>query len=271
VSDVATTGPGRVDFSAIADQLVSQPSLFDAATLPVEMDTVRAARIFAFSGTTTCNSRHETRAMTIAALRLAGVSKREVARQLSCSRNTIDAVMDVLEERGKIEPLKEKLPRLLSAAAAEAAEWARELIDERAVSTEVAATLKALGVLAGIGADKVVAAAAQVAGDLHLHQHVHLEGSDPTRDYLRQRAAALATDSHAAGDGHKQLSANASPIDAASLAAAAPPPIEVQVVAEDRAPGPEVDAADPAGTGGRGGRDRAGAPSIPMASPSDSF
>lgn len=249
---------GRLDVSSLAAQLGSQPELFDPTLLPVEVDTVSAARVFAFSGTTTCNSRHETRALTIAALRLAGVSKRQIARDLSCSRNTIDAVMEVLDERGKIEPLKERLPRLMASAAVEAMEWAREIIDERVVSADRAATLKALGVLGGITSTHMQAAGAQPAGDLHLHQHVHLEGVDPMRDYLRARAKVLATDSHAAGEEPKVLGANASTQNAAAMAAGASPVIDVPIEPLSPPASPAPPDADPATKGGGGGVDSRG-------------
>lgn len=262
--------PGRLDFSAMAAQLGSQPELFACGSIPVEVDTVTAARTGAFSGTTTCNSKHETRALTIAALRLAGVSKRQVAEQLRCSRNTIDAVMEVLDARGKIEPLKERLPRLMASAAGEAMEWAREIIEERIVSADRAATLKALGVLGGITLTHMQAAAPhQAAGDLHLHQHVHLEGADPMREFLRARAAALSTDSHAACQPHNALVDNATSDQTAALAACAEPSIEVQV--ESLSP-PSPDAppdADQVPTGGGGGLVARPAGEDKMANPSD--
>lgn len=216
---------GRLDFSTLAEHLGSQLEMFvyDEDPQPIEADTVQAARIFAFSGRTTCNGKHEARALTMAAMRLAGISKRKIARSLECSRNTIDAVMDHLERAGKIEPLKERLPRLLGATAEDAAERARELIQDGEVSTEVASMLKALGVIAGIGSDKVRDAAA-ASGDLHLHQHVHLESSDPGLEYLKSRAAALATDSEAAAASCKSLVLNGAPLESAALAAESMPP-----------------------------------------------
>lgn len=232
-------GSGRLDLVELTSHLASQPELFGADQVPIEADTLRAARQFSvFTGTTVC--RHESRALAIAALRLAGVPKREIARQLGCSRNTIDAVMGVLEERGKIEPVKERLPRLLATAAAEAAEFVRDLVADREVSADRAAMIRALGVVAGIGADKVLAASTQVSGDLHLHQHVHVN-QDPVADWLRRRAESLATDSESP----------ASPANVLEIKDASPAPVAETAVSEPAlapAPGPDpAPAIPPAG------------------------
>ncbi len=269
----------RFSFSDLADQLKAQPDLFPASgEQPVEVEVVRAAQRFPFTGTTV--ARDERRALAIAVARLAGVSKRRIAKELGCSRNTVDLVVEVLEKAGKLEPVKERLPGLLARAAEDATEWIRELIDKGEVSTEVAATIKALGVVAGIGADKVAAASA-VAGDLHLHQHVHMEGSDPMRAWLQERARALSTDSEAVDADRNTLDVSVSPVEsnaAAALAADAVPPEATQVAGTDQvessaaesaagpAPAPEAGA----GGGGGGSRERRRS-TTPMAQPSDTF
>src|SRR5262245_56402734 len=247
---VPSKQPGLLDLVDIAGHLASQPELFDRHQLPIESDTVTAARVFACSGRTICNSKHEARALTIAALRLAGVGKKEICRQLSCHSSTVDAVMIELERQGKIETAKDRLPRLLANTALEAGEWAREIIEERKISSDRAAMVRALGVVAGIGSDK--AAAVAPAGDLHLHQHVHLEGADPMKDYLKQRAAALATDSNSAGGTAKPLMESATAQWAAALAACCPAEIGVEAVPAE--PSVSTPGEPPTGTGtGAGG------------------
>jgi hypothetical protein len=141
--------------------------------------------------------------------------------------------------------------------AEDAAERARELIHAGDVSNETAGMLKSLGVLAGIGSDKVLGAAANVSGDLHLHQHVHLAGSqDPLRDYLRQRSEALgtvATESNAGGSVGNSLACNGSVELAAGLAASGVPPIEAEVVPVAAGPTPTDDDSDQGDQGGAGG------------------
>lgn len=267
----------RFSFSDLADQLKSQPDLFPTSgEQPVEIDVVRAAQRFPFTGTTV--ARDERRALAIAVARLAGVSKRRIAKELGCSRNTVDLVVEVLEKAGKLEPVKERLPGLLARAAEDATEWIRELIEDGVVSTEVAATIKALGVVAGIGADKVAAASA-VAGDLHLHQHVHMEGSDPMRAWLQERARALSTDSEAVGTERNPLDVSVTAVDsaaAAALAAAAEPPGAAQASGSDQVPSSAGDQAarpepapEAAGGGGGGGSRERRRSRTPMAQPSD--
>jgi len=249
---------GRLDLESLVREVESQPELFDA---PEDREILREAReclsggVFAFTGSTV--QKDERRAMRIVILRLAGVSKREIARRIGCSRNVIDAVMEQMERAGKVEPIKDRLPKLLGQMAEDAAERARDLIHEGDISNETAGMLKSLGVLAGIGSDKVHGAAANVSGDLHLHQHVHLAGSqDPLRDYLRQRSEALggvATESNAGGSVGNSLVGNGSVDLAAGLAASGVPTLEVEVVPLATDPTPDGDDSDQADQGGAGG------------------
>jgi transposase-like protein len=250
---------GRLDLAALVAEVESQPSLFEPdGTTPVDFGGLKAAReitegaVFAFTGKIT--SRNEQKAAGIALLRLSGVSKREIARRVGCSRNVIDAVIDKLEDLGKLEPLKDRLPRLLGRVAEDAAEAAREIIDSGVIDTATASYLKSLGVLAGIGADKS-AAAQSISGDLHLHQHLHVGDADPLRDYLSQRAQALATESNAGGNGAKSLPRNGSPDLAAGVAAGSGAVVEVEATIEAPDPtgsGPDQAAADDRGAGGVG-------------------
>lgn len=168
----------QIDLAAFAAEMERQPELFSADCIPVEIATVAAAKVFVHSGKITC--RDEARAATIAVVYQQTGSKRRTAELCKCSRHTIDAVLAEMEAGGKLAPLKDRLPTLLATAAAEAAEWIREIIEERAISPEHAATLKALGVVAGIGADKVAAAPPTE----HRHVHVHVsEVEDSARRY----------------------------------------------------------------------------------------
>jgi transposase-like protein len=246
---------GRLDLESLVREVESQPELFDA---PEDREILAEAKrslsggIFAFTGSTV--QKDERRALQIAILRLSGTSKREIARRIGCSRNVIDAVIEQLERAGKIEPLKDRLPRLLGAMAEDAAERARDLIHDGDISNQTAGMLKSLGVLAGIGADKS-AAAQSISGDLHLHQHVHLGDADPLRDYLSQRAQALATESNAGGSAPKSLSGNGASDLAAGVAAGSGAVVEVEATIEAPDPtgfGPDQAAADDRGAGGVG-------------------
>jgi hypothetical protein len=227
----------------LVEQVVSQPSLFDGDDAPIDYQTVTEAKaisegaVFVYTGSTV--SRNEQKAMAIAIMRLSGVPKREIARRCQCSRHVIDLVLEQLEQAGKIAPLRERLPRLLGQVAEDAAEAAREIIHAGVIDAPTAAYLKALGVLSGIGADKHAGAQA-VAGDLHLHQHVHLGDADPLRDYLSQRAQALATESNAGGSAPKSLRGNGASDLAAGVAAGSGAVVEVEG---------RLEAPDPTGSG----------------------
>jgi hypothetical protein len=247
----------------LVEQVVSQPSLFDGEDAPIDYQTVTEAKaisegaVFVYTGSTV--SMNEQKAMAIAIMRLSGVPKREIARRCQCSRHVIDLVLEQLEQAGKIAPLRERLPRLLGQVAEDAAEAAREIIHAGVIDAPTAAYLKALGVLSGIGADKHAGAQA-VAGDLHLHQHVHLGDADPLRDYLRQRSEAMATESNAGGAGANSLQRNGTSDLAAGVAAGSGAVVEVEAcpAATDSA-GSETDQAADPDRGAGGVRDARGA------------
>lgn len=85
--------------------------LLDEVDLPVAPKVVEGAKRWVHTGRTTC--RDEEMAVEIAELVLRGVSDRAIGRHLRVSRNTVRAVMDVLEADGKLEPLKRRLSRKL--------------------------------------------------------------------------------------------------------------------------------------------------------------
>jgi hypothetical protein len=137
--------------------------------------------------------------------------------------------------------MKEVLQRRL----AETTERALDRLDQEIVRDEPDPQLvRSLGVVAGIGADKL-AAAANPAGDLHLHQHVHLAASDPAREYLRQRAEFLSIESGSVGA--TAIAKDSSGLVGETACHAAPACIDVGQ-AQDPA-GAHPDQAPPAGGG----------------------
>ena len=170
--------PTTLDWDVVAEELSGQPELF-SMDLPVALPLLRGAKRLAYSGKITC--RDTARAAQLALVYHQTGSKRETAKLCGCDTRTVDNVLREMEAGGKLPALKERLPALLAAAAADAVEWVRELIDERGISAERAAMIKALGVVAGIGADKVAAAPPTE----HRHVHVVLDDvRDSARRYL---------------------------------------------------------------------------------------
>lgn len=242
------TSSATIDLASFAAEMERQPELFGPDCIPVEIATVAAAKVFVHSGKITC--RDEARAATIAVVYQQTGSKRRTAEICKCSRHTIDAVLAEMEAGGKLAPLKDRLPTLLATAAAEAAEWIREIIDERHVSPEHAATLKALGVVAGIGADKVAAAPPTE------HRHVHVHVAD-VQDSARRYLDLLATPPPDTVSGSESLQRNelrdlaTCPATSGTVSAADPAPVSVRLDAEaDQGGGGGA----PAGAGGPGGR-----------------
>ena len=179
--------------TAVAGEVVAQPDLFGpAAFSDSDLAIVRAARAGRYTGART---RDEARVATVVALRSQGCSLRDIERRTGMDPRLVAVVVREAEQRRAVPAIKEALNRRL----AETTERALDrLDDELSRQSPDPALVRALGVAVGIGADKVAGTAA-AAGDLHLHQHVHLAGADPAREYLRARAAALATESDAVG------------------------------------------------------------------------
>jgi len=211
----------------VAQAFKSQPELFDPAAFSAEeLETVRAARSLSrYNGART---RSEARVATVVALRQQGCSLREIERRTGMDTRLVSIVIREAERAQIVPALKEMVTRRL----AETTERALDRLDqELGHGTPDAQLVRALGVVAGIGADKI-AAASTPAGDLHLHQHVHLAGVDPAREYLKARAEALATESDSVGSGVVSSVSGGFSASAADLAASAvrseAAPIDVQ-------------------------------------------
>jgi hypothetical protein len=84
----------------------------------------------------------------------AGVSRRKVAERLGMSRNTLDAVEQLGERGGRLEPLKERVSRELSRLVSDAATEIRDTIHSGSRSIESAAWVKSVATALGIGFDK---------------------------------------------------------------------------------------------------------------------
>lgn len=242
----------------VAIETASQPELFGPGAFSgADLGVIRVARRGTYSGAITC--RDEAMVAKIVALRQQGASFRAIERATGTDRRVVSAVLQYAEKRQEIAPLKEVVMRRMAEVTERAIDRLSDELDKEEADPQM---VRALGVVAGVGSDKL-AAASQVAGELHLHQHVHLEGQDPTRDWLRARAAALATESKAAAGDGKSLQVNGSTEMAAALAASAgavdpqldPPAAGVADVVVDIDPAPRLTPAPPAtaSTGGRGG------------------
>lgn len=201
--------------TVVSLDVARQPDLFGpAAFSDSELGIVRAARAGRYNASRT---QDEARVAVVVALRQQGCSLREIERRTGMDPRLVAVVVAEAERNRAVPAIKEALTRRL----AETTERALDrLDDEIAAPKPDPALVRALGVAVGIGADKV-AGSGSPAGDLHLHQHVHLAGADPARDYLRQRAAALATESDSVSTSGNHGRSGSVSHAAAELAAAA--------------------------------------------------
>ena len=139
-------------FSA-AEAVSNQPMLFDAAVIPLDLELGRAAARLEHTGAIA--TRDEARVMAIAACKLAGLSDKETAGKIGCSRNTVAAVMEQLERRGRIPGLQERLAHALGRVAESSALELHRLIDNGEWDMETAGAVRSLGVAMGIATEKL--------------------------------------------------------------------------------------------------------------------
>lgn len=235
---------------SVAHAVVAQPDLFAGDAFSAdEQSTLRVARYGDYTGKLT--TRDQVRVATVVALRQQGASMREIERRTGMDHRLIHRVLEYAEKAGHVPALKDVLARRTG----EITELAGERLSEELRKPQPCdKRVKAYGVAWGIGLDKERAASVTVAGDLHVHQSVHLEGADPMRAWLQERASRLSTDSHAAGTPPNSHGSNATPQPTAAKAAAAQPPaIDVEASAAPDHPD-QAEAGDAGPGGGGGGR-----------------
>jgi hypothetical protein len=182
---------------AVVAEALSQPELFGPSSFSKEeLAIVRIARKGCYNGART---RDEARVSTVVALRQQGCSLSEIERRTGMDTRLISIVVKEAERHRVVPAIRDMVTRRL----AETTELVLDRLDATIRDPEADPQMvRALGVVAGIGADKVSAGAGPI-GDLHLHQHVHLAGSDSGLEYLKQRAAALTTESESASTASK--------------------------------------------------------------------
>lgn len=127
-------------------QCDDQPLLFDEDQLPVLPAVALAATKWEHNGRYTLND--EVLCDEIAERCVMGFSARSIARTLHVSRLTVRAVMQVLEDRGKLGPLKQRMSRKMGYAIDLCLDRSIEALEEDRVQVNV------LPILAGVLFDK---------------------------------------------------------------------------------------------------------------------
>lgn len=131
-----------------------QPELYlDEDEMPVYPLVIECAKRWEHNGVTTC--RDEVLCARIVEMRLLGIGTRTIAVKLGVSRSTVRAVMSVLEVRGKLGPLKQRLSSKLAIAIELSLDTAIDMLERGKVPANV------LPIMCGVFSDKKV----QVDGD----------------------------------------------------------------------------------------------------------
>jgi hypothetical protein len=130
----------------LMESATEQRPLFGDSQLPERSDLLGMVRGFQHTGKTTC--KNEGLCWSICEDVLLGLSMRFIARKYCVSRNTIAAIVELMEKTGKMEPLKRRLSRKLGYAVELAVDNSIEMLEDKRVPANV------LPVLAGIFFDK---------------------------------------------------------------------------------------------------------------------
>jgi len=176
-------------FSA-AESAASQPNLFDADSIPLDIEIGRAAARLAHSGAIT--TRNEAKAMAIAACKLAGLSDKATAAKVGCSRNTIGPVMEQLERAGRIPALQARLAYSLGRVAESSAIELQRIVDDGCWTIENSSAVRALGVAMGIATEKLQLVTGQATAILE--QRVGPAGPDARAEWEGKLRRAFAMD-----------------------------------------------------------------------------
>ena len=172
----------------LAEALSDQPELFSAP----DARAVRVAKEFIHTGVRA--ARDQKLLGKIVGAWLRSGSMRRTAEEAGVSRNTVSAVIRILESSGRLEPLKTRFERERLETGMEQLNWVRDVIESRDLEA-AAVVLKPGWVGIGIVSDKE---AAQPPASLHLHVHQGpTDGQvvDPVAEYerllRRARSAAV--------------------------------------------------------------------------------
>lgn len=173
------------NLAELAESIQDQPELFAAP----DVKSIVAAKEFAHTGRWTMKD--DGLVAKIVAAWLNTGSMRRVADLVGVSRNTVSAVVRILEQSGKLEPLKSRFERARLEVGFETLQWLRDVTEAR--DLEAMAVLGKPGwVGVGIVSDKE---AAQPPASLHLHVHQAPTDapSDPVAEYERILRRARST------------------------------------------------------------------------------
>lgn len=149
--DLTTSNVLGSDCKAIAAELCAQPELLAGVFLEnseklMPDEQAKVDQVKRFTGVRSASD--EQRLLLVGALRLLGASDREIARTCGVSRNSVPVLLRELERTGRVEPLKDRLVKVVGDNAERSSLLLRDLMEkglDGEVSMELAAMLKAVG------------------------------------------------------------------------------------------------------------------------------
>ena len=205
----------------LAASIGDQPELFSAP----DTKAVVTAREFAHTGRWTMQDSKKVQQIIAAWLNTG--SMRKTADLCSVSRNTVSAVIQLLEKAGKLEPLKTRFERARLETGMEQLTWVREVIEERDLEA-AAIVLKPGWVGIGIVSDKE-AAQPPMQVNVTVHSSPVDGPADPVAEYerrLRQARTRVVVDVESAVCQPKSLATipPSDPATALDTAKLLPPP-----------------------------------------------
>jgi len=222
----ANQSVARAAFEA-AEAVASQPEFFDSGLIPLDLEIGKAAVRLAHTGSAT--TRNETRVMAIAALKLAGLSDKETAKRVGCSRNTIPHVMEHLESSGMIPALQQRLAHALGRVAESSARELQDIIDEGDWTADTTGAVRSLGVAMGIATEKMLLVTGQVTARIETMVGAPADAVRHWEDKLRQvfgPVIDVGPDVPSGGNSPKLLNDKHDPFETAVQAAATAVPAE---------------------------------------------
>jgi hypothetical protein len=161
-----------------------QPLLFSVSALPEAPALVELAKTWERTGKVL--GKDEQRLEDIVTDVLMRISKRKIALKYGVSRNSIDTCLEILTERGKLEPLKERLKVKIGRLAESSIDYVQELIDEGALPPQSAP------IVMGVALDKK----AQMDGDATMIVEHRTSGQQAADAWLEQFKALAGKDGH---------------------------------------------------------------------------
>jgi hypothetical protein len=231
MSDLSVNKVLGDDCKAIANELLQQPELLSAVFLEKQdrLTPEQELQVKRFTGAR--SARDDQRLVMVGALRLLGASDREIARSCGVSRNSVPVLLQELERSGRVEPLKERLVKVVGDNAERSSLLLRRLMEnalDGQCDVDLASMIKAVGSVNCFQLEKYQLLTGQATERI---ETVAGAGRAEAEAWLRSCAVPIEAqvDSKSVGDAEKLgVSGDVLPVvtDVTRLEPSQPPPTE---------------------------------------------